>query len=1096
MIPFTYARATDQAEAVRLGGAISARYLGGGTNLVDLMRETIEAPSALVDVTALSDTIADTDDGGLLIGAAVRNTALAEHRAVRTRYPVLSRAIVAGASAQIRNMATVGGNILQRTRCAYFYDDASRCNKRHPGEGCDAIDGLNRNHAILGASPACVATHPSDMCVALAALDAVVHLRGPAGERTVPLTDLHTLPAGTPEIETVLTQGELITAVSIPAFPAAGRSTYRKVRDRASYAFALVSVAAAVELDGDTIADIRLALGGVAAKPWRARKAEAILRGKPATPRRLPRSVRRRTRRRHAAARQRLQDRARPARHRRRPRRTDRSSPMSVIKDAAQAVMKKAVQLAPDSWMPGGRPDPLITHKHGLIGAPVSRLDGPLKVRGAAHFAAEFALEDMAYAAILHSTIAKGRIASIDTAQAEAAPGVVLVMTYRNAPRLQTPPLFGTASKACAGDNIPVMQDERVHWNGQPVAVVLAATQEQADHAKTLIRVGYDAEPALIDFALARAQGAETAEFMGEKLQVAIGDAEAAFAAAAAKVDATYTTPRHNHNAIEPHAATLFWDGDELRIHDATQAVAHTAWSIAQVFGIDEAQVRVTSPYVGGGFGGKTLWQHQILAAAASRLAGRPVRIALSREGVYRIVGGRGLTEQRVAIAADADGRFDAIIHTGTVAMTPHNAMPEPFIVGTRSAYAARTFKLDVEVVRLDTIATTFMRAPGEAVGTFGLECAIDELAERLGIDPVELRIRNEPEQDPTTGVAFSQRDIVAAWRAGATRFGWDRRGRPGARREGEWLVGLGCATATYPYYRMPGGAARLTLSRDGHATVEIAAHEMGMGTATAQSQVVAERLGLPMEKVGFLYGDSTFPGMVLAGGSQQTASIGAAVSVAQRALVTELLKLAGNDSPLAGLKPDEVGGLDAGLAALDDAARHETYASILARAGRDTVVVEGEAPMPYETEHWSMHSHGAMFCEARVNAVTGETRISRFLGSFDCGRILNAKTAASQFRGGIIMGLGLALMEETQFDERNGRIVNPSLADYHVPVHMDVPAIEVMWTDVADPHAPMGARGIGEIGITGTGAAVANAVFNATGRRVRDLPITPEKLL
>ena len=280
MIPFTYARAADVAEAVRLGGTVSARYLGGGTNLVDLMRETVEAPSALVDVTGLSDTISATPDGGIIIGAAVRNTAVAEHRTVRTRFPVLARAIVAGASPQIRNMATVGGNILQRTRCTYFYDDASRCNKRHPGEGCDAIDGFNRIHAILGASPACVATHPSDMCVALACLDAVVHLHGPSGERTLPLSGLHTLPGGHPEIETVLAPGELITAISIPALRVAENSTYRKVRDRASYAFALVSVAAAVELDGDTISDVRLALGGVAHKPWRALKAEAALRGR------------------------------------------------------------------------------------------------------------------------------------------------------------------------------------------------------------------------------------------------------------------------------------------------------------------------------------------------------------------------------------------------------------------------------------------------------------------------------------------------------------------------------------------------------------------------------------------------------------------------------------------------------------------------------------------------------------------------------------------------------------------------------------------------------------------------------------------------
>jgi xanthine dehydrogenase YagR molybdenum-binding subunit len=277
---------------------------------------------------------------------------------------------------------------------------------------------------------------------------------------------------------------------------------------------------------------------------------------------------------------------------------------------------------------------------------------------------------------------------------------------------------------------------------------------------------------------------------------------------------------------------------------------------------------------------------------------------------------------------------------------------------------------------------------------------------------------------------------------------------------------------------------------------VEIAAHEMGMGTATVQSQVAAERLGLTLDQIIFAYGDSHFPGVVLAGGSQQTAAIGAAVGAAQHALMAELLRLAGNASPLAGLTADEVGGFAGGLAALDDPQRHETYASILTRAGRDEVVVVADAPPPDEAEHWSMHSHGAMFCEAGVNAVTGEIRIRRFLGSFDCGRILNAKTAKSQFRGGIIMGLGLALMEETQFDERTGRIMNPNLAQYHVPVHMDVPEIDVIWTDIPDPHAPMGAHGIGEIGITGTAAAVANAVFNATGKRIRDLPLTLDKLM
>ncbi len=765
---------------------------------------------------------------------------------------------------------------------------------------------------------------------------------------------------------------------------------------------------------------------------------------------------------------------------------------MTIVDDSVQA----AVPLGPESWEAGGEPDPLSRREHGLIGAPVSRLDGALKVTGAAPFAADVHLDDMVYASLAFSTIAKGRLATLDTSAAEGAPGVVLVMTYRNAPRMKAMPLFMTSGRAAGGDDLPVMQDDRIHWNGQPIAVVLAGTQEEADHARSLIRATYELEEPATSLEKARSQ-ARPASFGGAPLTNESGDAETALAAAAYSVDLDYRTPYQNHNAIEPHAATVAWDGDELVVHDATQGVTHMAWSLADVFGLEEEQVHVTAPFVGGAFGGKTMWQHHVLGAAASKLAARPVRIALSREGVYRVVGGRSLTEQRVAIGAGADGRFQALIHTGTVAKTRHNALPEPFILPARCLYAADNVRLDVQAVELDTVANTFMRAPGEAVGSFALECAIDELAERTGIDPVELRIRNEPESDPTSGKAFSSRHLVEAFRAGAERFGWaDRDPRPGARREGEWLTGLGCATATYPYHRFPGGVARITLTREGHVKVEIAAHEMGMGTATAQTQVTAERLGLPLESVTVAYGSSSYPGVVLAGGSHQTASIGGAVVAAQRELVAELLRLAGSESPLAGLEPDEVGGAEAGLCKLDEPERRESYASILARAQLAVVSVEAAAPPPVEMAEWSMHSYGAQFCEVHVNAITGETRVTRFLGSFDCGRILNAKLAASQFRGGIIMGLGLALMEETQFDERKGRIMNPSLAEYHVPVHLDVPEIDVIWTDIPDPHAPMGARGIGEIGITGVGAAVANAVYNAVGTRARELPITLDKLL
>jgi xanthine dehydrogenase YagR molybdenum-binding subunit len=754
-----------------------------------------------------------------------------------------------------------------------------------------------------------------------------------------------------------------------------------------------------------------------------------------------------------------------------------------------------AVAIAAEGWTPTAGPDPVLRAKHGLIGAQVSRLDGPLKVRGEARFAAEYVMEGMVYASLRYSTIARGRITTLDTSAAEAAAGVVLVMTHRNAPRMQPPPLFLTAPKAAGGSSLPVMQDDSIHWNGEPVAIVLAETQEQADHAVALIEVAYESSPPRT-FEEARTHLRTPDSLVGQPVEVLVGDAEAALVDAAHSVDLIYRTPRHNHNAIEPHSVTLGWDGDDLIVHDASQGVKLHAWTLAQVFGIDESQVHLTSPYVGGGFGGKTVWSHHLLGAAAAKLAGRPVRITLTREGVYRLVGGRTNTEQRVAIGAEDDGRFTALIHTGISAMTPYNALAEQFTFPARHMYATQTLKTDQQVVDMDMLSNSFMRAPGESVGTFALESAIDELAIELDLDPIELRIRNEPETDPSSGLPFSARHLVQAWRAGAERFGWERRAAPGTRRECEWLIGMGCATATYPYHRFPGGGARIRLDKTGHATVEVPANDMGMGTSTTQTIVTAERLGLPLERVTVSHGDSSFPGSMLAGGSGQTASIIGAVIAAQRALVEQLLALAGNDSPLAGLTADEVGGRDEGLCELADPTRWDSYSKILERAGRDELTVVASAADPDETQTYAMHSTGAVFCEVRVNTVTGETRVDRVLGSYDCGRIINPKAAASQFRGGIIMGIGLALMEDTAFDERTARIMNPSLAEYHVPVHMDVPRIEVMWTDIPDPYAPAGARGIGEIGITGVAAAVANAVYNATGRRVRDLPITLDKLL
>jgi len=720
-----------------------------------------------------------------------------------------------------------------------------------------------------------------------------------------------------------------------------------------------------------------------------------------------------------------------------------------------------------------------------------------MKVQGKTRFAAEFPYDNISYAALAFSTVARGRIIDLHVSAAEAAPGVILVMTYKNAPRMKAPSLMMSSPTAAGASDLPVMQNDEIHWNGQPIALVLAETQEQADYAASLIEAKYELMLAVLSFEEAKKSPRQLENLLGQPPLAEIGDAEAALANADVKVDLVYRTPRHNHNAIELHGATVVWNDDELRVHDASQLLDLTTGQLADIFGLDISKVHVSSPYVGGGFGGKCLWDHQILACAAAKLAGRPVRIVLSREGVFRIVGGRTVTEQRVALGARRDGTLDALIHTGTAAMTPHNSCPEQFTFPARHLYGARNFRIGQDVADLDMLVNTFMRAPGESVGTFALECALDELAEKLELDPIELRRRIEPKTDPTTGKPFSSRYLIEAYEKGAEQFGWSKRSRTARqRREGEWLIGMGCATATYPYHRFPGGAARIRLTADGHVTVSTAVHDMGMGTATAQVQHLAARLGLTLDHVTFEYGDSRLPRGVIAGGSTQTASIGGAIIAATEVFVEELIKLAGNDSPLAGLSLADVETRDGGLAHISDSSRFESYRSILQRAGREDVVCEAEAPAPAEMQAFSMHSYGAQFCEVRVSEVTGEARVSRFLGSFDAGQILNHKMATSQFKGGIIMGIGLALTEETNFDERTGRVVNASLADYHVPVQMDVPAIEILYTNKPDPQAPMGARGIGEIGITGVGAAVANAVYNATGIRVRDLPITLDKLM
>ena len=770
---------------------------------------------------------------------------------------------------------------------------------------------------------------------------------------------------------------------------------------------------------------------------------------------------------------------------------------MSRIQNTIVGSARKIIGWVPADWLPGGKPDDLIERRVSL-GSQMSRVDGEIKVRGAAQFAAEVPMEGLLYAAFVHSTIARGRIVSFSLTEAETSPGVALIMTHENAPKMAPPPPISiTNPKAAGNSTLPVMQNAEVHWNGQIVAVVLAETQEQADAAAALVMPSYEAAAARTDYDTAKAVASTPDSLMIEKNRLAIGDAAKALSDATVSVDATYRTPWQWHNPIELHATTVRWDGDNLTVYDANQMIHGTMSSLTAVFGLAKDRVRVVSPFVGGAFGAKGLWNHQILAIAAAKLAKRPVRIMMTRAGVYRATGGRSPTEQRVILGADATGRLEAVIHNGYSVKPGHSVCDEAFSLTARSLYRSRTFDIVQRVVELDTVANTFMRAPGEAPGSFAIECAMDELAHAAGIDPVELRRINEPEKDPTHGNTFSQRGVLEAYEIGAARFGWgERSATPAARRDGEWRVGMGCATGSFPYLRMAGMSVRLTLSDNGKAIITSGAHEMGMGTTTVQRQHTADRLGLNPADVDVQIGDSALPFATMAGGSSQTASLASAIMAASEKFATEMLRLAGNDTPLAGLRPRDVVLVNGGIAKVDEPHRFESYTSILKRASQPEISVVGESPAQLELLKFSMHSHSAIFAEVKVSDVTGEIRVSRLLGSFDCGHILNPKTATSQFKGGMIMGIGMALSEEALFDARSGRIMNASLSDYHVPVHLDVPEIDVIWTGIPDPRAPLGARGIGEIGITGVAAAIANAVFNATGKRVRELPITLDKLL
>jgi xanthine dehydrogenase YagR molybdenum-binding subunit len=703
-----------------------------------------------------------------------------------------------------------------------------------------------------------------------------------------------------------------------------------------------------------------------------------------------------------------------------------------------------------------------------FIGQPVSRVDGRQKVTGGAAYAAEFGVPGLAHGVIVRGTVANGRIASIDSAAAERAPGVIAVMTHRNAPRLAYRPHKAMVDPG-VGERLHVLQDDRVTHQGQPIALVIADTLEQANHAVTLVRVTYAPESGATD--IGRIDPVmPTPQQGGRPSETRRGDPESAFASADIKVDQTYLIPRENHNPIEMHATIAAWDRDRLTLWDKSQWVHNTADEIAAVFGIPAVNIRVVSPFVGGAFGSALrTWSHVTLAALGARVAGRPVKVMLSRREMYYGVGYRPHTVQRVALGASRDGRLAAIVHDGYQETSTYEEFSEALVSATGFLHSCPNVYARRRIARMNVHTPGHMRAPGEVSGIFALESAMDELAVALNIDPVELRLRNEPEQDESKKLPFSSRSTRECYRAAAERFGWSRRNpEPRSMRDGRRLIGWGMASATYPVYRAP-ALATARLLPNGTAEVMSASSDMGPGTWTSMTQVAAETLGLPIERVRFILGDTRLPRAPVHGGSMTMASVGSAVQAAcRRAREDALARAAAND--------------------LADAMR---------RLGQPVEAAADVKPGE-ESQRFSMHAFGAVFVEVAVDPDLGETRVRRIVGAYGAGRIVNPKTTRSQCIGGMIGGIGMALMEHSVMDARNGRVPNANFAEYAVPVHADAPPVmDVIFVDEHDPHVnPLGVKGVGEIAMVGVAPAITNAIFHATGKRIRELPVTPDKLL
>lgn len=728
------------------------------------------------------------------------------------------------------------------------------------------------------------------------------------------------------------------------------------------------------------------------------------------------------------------------------------------------------------------------------IGAPLHRVDGAVKVTGRARYAAEVEVPGVVHAVMVTSAIARGRVQEMDTSDVEQMPGVLGVLTPFNAPKL---PGYEKLSQYPATRVPTPLQNDLVHYNGQPIGVVIAGSLEQALEAARQVDVRYAAEPPLLDFDSApQAPADHTRPFGVEPKGTARGDVEQGLEQAVVRVDATYVTPLQTHNPMEPHATIAVWEGedDALTLYDSTQGIFNVRGAVARMFGMPPERVRVISRYTGGGFGSKGgAWSSVFLAAMAARHVGRPVKLVVTRQQMFGPVGGRPRTVQRITLGARRDGALTAIRHLVTANTSTFEDWLEPSAIQTPMLYSCPNVETDHTLVRMSIGSPTFMRAPGEATGTFALESAMDELAYALRMDPLALRLRNHAERDELRDLPFSSKSLKECYATAARRFGWAERPlEPRAMRGGDWDVGFGMATATYPARRMPGSALARLLP-DGRAEVRAGSQEIGTGTYTVMTQIAAGVLGLDPAHVHFDLGDTSMPQNGVSAGSMTAASAGTAVHAAACALRQKLARMAVGDSrsPLCGVPEERLRAGDGHLFVEDDPSRSDAYAAIIARNGGAAVEATADARPGEETKRWSTHSFGAVFAEVRVERELGVIRVPRVVGAYAGGRILNAKTARSQIVGGIVWGISMALMEETLVDPGTGRYVNADLAEYHVPTSADIGDIDVTFVEEHDPDVnPIGVKGLGEIGITGVVAAIANAVWHATGRRVRELPI------